>query len=114
MLEHQSAWGTQATGVGRRHHNQCMQRLAETCERIGATTKKTEKVALLADYFRSCSLDEAAASAVFLSGRAFPSWEQATLGVGGTQLWRAVVEIADTTDTELTRAYRRYGDLGSA
>jgi DNA ligase-1 len=91
-----------------------MQRLAETCERIGATTKKSEKIALLAEYFRSRSLDECATSAIFLSGRAFPAWEETTLGVGGTQLWRVIVEVAETTDTELTRAYRRYGDLGSA
>jgi DNA ligase 1 len=100
--------------AARKHHNECMQRLAETAERIGATTKKTEKVAILAEYLRARSLDEAAASAVFLSGRAFPAWEETTLGVGGTQLWRVVVEVADTTDTELTRAYRRHGDLGSA
>src|SRR3954454_8333461 len=100
--------------AARKHHNECMQRLAETAERIGATTKKTEKVAILAGYLRARSLEEAAASAVFLSGRAFPAWEETTLGVGGTQLWRVVVEVADTSDTELTRAYRRHGDLGSA
>jgi DNA ligase-1 len=87
-----------------------MRQLAEICERIGATTKKSEKVAILAEYLRSRSLDEAAISAVFLSGRPFPAWEETTLGVGGTQLWRVIVEVADTTDTELTRAYRRHGD----
>ena len=103
-----------ATAIARVHHNHCMRLLAEICERIGATTKKSEKTALLAEYFRQRSLDEAATSAVFLSGRAFPAWEETTLGVGGTQLWRVIVEVADTTDTELTRAYRKYGDLGSA
>jgi len=91
-----------------------MRRLAEVAERIGATTKKSEKVAILAEYLRSRALDEAAISAVFLSGRPFPAWEETTLGVGGTQLWRVIVEVADTTDTELTRAYRRHGDLGAA
>jgi DNA ligase 1 len=91
-----------------------MRLLAEVCERIGATTKKNEKTAILAEYFCSRSLDEAAVSALFLSGRAFPAWEETTLGLGGTQLWRVIVDVAGTTDTDLTRAYRRHGDLGSA
>jgi hypothetical protein len=51
-----------------------MLRLAETYERIASTTKKTEKVAMVADYFRARELRDAATSAVFLSGRAFPAF----------------------------------------
>ena len=69
-----------------------MRKLAESCEAIAATTKKLQKVAIVADYFRSRSPDEAAISAVFLSGRAFPDWEEATLQVGGRLLWRIVAE----------------------
>jgi len=71
-----------------------MQRLAELCERIAATTKKTEKVALLADYFRSRELPDAATSAVFLSGRAFAAFDERTLQIGGSLLWKLVVEFA--------------------
>jgi ATP-dependent DNA ligase len=52
-----------------------------TCEEIAATTKKSEKVRLAADYFRAFEVDQAAQAAVFLSGRAFPSWEERTLQV---------------------------------
>jgi DNA ligase-1 len=71
-----------------------MQRLAELCERIAGTTKKTEKVALLAEYFRSRELPDAAISAVFLSGRAFPAFDERTLQIGGSLLWKLVVELA--------------------
>jgi DNA ligase 1 len=91
-----------------------MERLAETCERIAATTKKSEKVAILADYFRSRELADAMTSAVFLSGRAFPAFEERTLQVGGALLWKIVAELADASDVELRAAYRRHGDLGSA
>ena len=50
-----------------------MQRLAETCEAIAGTTKKLEKIAIVADYFNSRTAEEAAISAVFLSGRPFPA-----------------------------------------
>jgi len=91
-----------------------MQELAQTCERIAATTKKSEKIAILAEYCRSRELTDAMTSAVFLSGRAFPAYEERTLQVGGALLWRIVSELADASDSDLKAAYRQYGDLGSA
>ena len=90
-----------------------MHRLAETCERIAATTKKLEKTAIVAEYLKSCPAEEAAISAVFLSGRAFPAWEETTLQVGGRSLWQIVAELSGKTDEELEAAYRKRGDLGA-
>jgi ATP-dependent DNA ligase I len=90
-----------------------MQKLAEACERIAGTTKKLEKIAIVAEYLKSRAAEEAAVSAVFLSGRAFPLWEETTLQVGGSLLWRIVGEVAGKSETELTAAYRRHGDLGA-
>jgi DNA ligase-1 len=91
----------------------CVRRLAEACERIAGTTKKLEKTAIVAEYLKSVLADEAAAAAVFLSGRPFPSWEEATLQVGGTLLWRIVEEISGKSGVDLTAVYRRLGDLGA-
>jgi DNA ligase 1 len=91
-----------------------MQAFAQTAEAVASTTKKLEKVRLVAEYFRSRSVDEAAQAAVFLSGRVFPAWEERTLQVGGTLLWRTVGEISGKGEVALTAAYRRHGDLGSA
>jgi DNA ligase-1 len=91
-----------------------MQQLAQVCEAVSATTRKTEKVALVAEYFAHRPAEEAAQAAVFLCGRAFPAWEERTLQVGGALLWRTVAEISGKTDVTLRAAYRRYGDFGSA
>jgi DNA ligase 1 len=91
-----------------------MYHLAATCEQIAATTKKLEKIALVAAYLRACPVDEAAVSAVFLSGRTFPMWEERTLQVGGALLWQAAQELTGKSDQELTAAYRSHGDLGAA
>src|SRR5258708_30403477 len=87
---------------------------ATTSEAVAATTKKTEKVRLVAEYFLSRPLDEGAQAAIFLSGRAFPAWEERTLQVGGALLWRAVAEISGKSEIALRAAYRKYGDMGSA
>jgi len=90
-----------------------MRTLAETCEAIAATTKKLRKTALVADYLKSCMIDEAAISAVFLSGKAFPAWEETTLQVGGALLSRVVADLSAKDEAALTAAYRKHGDLGA-
>jgi DNA ligase-1 len=90
-----------------------MQEFAKTAEAISRTTKKLEKTAIVADYLKSRSLDEASVSAVFLSGRPFPAWEETTLQVGGRSLWVIVVELAGKEEGALTESYRRLGDLGA-
>jgi DNA ligase-1 len=90
-----------------------MQHFAETCEAIAATTKKLEKIALVADYFRNTPLDEAATAAIFLSGRPFPAYEEATLQVGGASLWRVITKLSGKSEADLSQIYKRHGDAGS-
>ncbi len=90
-----------------------MQQFATVCDTVAATTKKTLKIAAVAEYLNTCSGGEAAVSAVFLSGRPFPAWEETTLQVGGRSLWQIVAELAEKDDAELSAAYRRLGDLGA-
>ena len=90
-----------------------MLNFAEIADRIAATTKKTEKTALLAEYLKSIPGEEAAVAAVFFSGRPFPAWDETTLQVGGSLLWRLVAELSGNTEHELATAYRTHGDLGA-
>src|SRR5579864_1263733 len=90
-----------------------MQRLAEACEQVAGTTKKLEKTAIVARYLTARTVDEAAVSAVFLSGRPFAAWEEATLQVGGSLLWHAVAELSGKSEAELRASYRKHGDLGA-
>ncbi len=90
-----------------------MQLLVDACEAIAGTSKKNEKVAIVAQYLRRRGVEEAAVSAVFLCGRPFPAWEETTLQVGGSLLWRVLGELSGADDAQLTAAYRRHGDLGA-
>ncbi len=90
-----------------------MQKLAIICEEIAATAKKLVKTTLVADFLKSRPVDEAAISAVFLSGRPFPAREETTLQVGGRLLWRVVADLAGKGEGELTDSYRKHGDLGA-
>lgn len=89
-----------------------MERFAQACARIAATPRKNEKIAILADYLVERRVEEAALSAVFLSGRPFPARDERTLDVGAVLLWRAVSSLAGMSFEGLEVAYRRHGDLG--
>lgn len=90
-----------------------MLKFAQTCDAIAATTKKLEKTALVTDLLKVTPLDDAATAAIFLSGRPFPAYEEATLQVGGALLWRVIEDLSGKTEEELSQIYRRHGDIGS-
>ena len=90
-----------------------MLRFAQVCDTIAATTKKLEKTALVADYIRASPSQEAAIAALFLSGRPFAAYDEATLQVGGALLWRVIGELSGRSEHELTEIYRKHGDAGS-
>jgi DNA ligase 1 len=90
-----------------------MRKFAETCEAIAATTRKLEKTGIVAEYLKARTLEEASVSAVFLSGKPFPAWEETTLQVGGKLLWQLVSELSGKGEAELADTYRRLGDLGA-
>ncbi|MGH9862083.1 MAG: ATP-dependent DNA ligase [Candidatus Acidiferrales bacterium] len=89
-----------------------MRRWAETCEAVAATSKKSEKVRLVADYLRSLAPDDAARAAVFLTGSPFPRREEKTLGVSGASVGQALGKITGATREAIYEVYRRHGDLG--
>jgi DNA ligase-1 len=86
---------------------------AQTADAIAATAGKLAKRALAADYFRSQPPADAAIAAIFLSGRPFPAYEEATLQVGGALLWRVIAELSGKSESQLTEIYRRRGDAGA-
>ncbi len=90
-----------------------MRKFAEVAERIAGTTKKLEKIAIVAAYLESSPPEEASVAAVFLSGRPFPAWEETTLQVGGRLLWQVVEKLSGKSEEELSYAYRKHGDLGA-
>jgi DNA ligase-1 len=89
-----------------------MRQFAQVCEAVAATTRKNEKVRLVGEYLRSLSVEDAAAAALFFTGRAFPRREAKVTSVGGSLIWEAVAELSGREPAEMQRVYQKYGDLG--
>src|SRR5882757_5075403 len=90
-----------------------MFRFSQLCESIAATTKKTEKIRLVADYLRKSSTENAAIAALYLCGRVFPRREERVLSIGFSILLRSVAVVAQRDPHELAPILRRHGDLGA-
>jgi len=86
---------------------------SQLCEAIAATTKKTEKIRLVADYLRTSSPENAGLAALYLCGRVFPRREERILSIGFSILLRAVAAIAKKDPRELAPTLRHHGDIGA-
>jgi DNA ligase 1 len=96
-----------------RYWSSAMLRFAQLCESIAATTKKTEKVRLVAEYLRVAPVEEASLAALYLCGRVFPRREERVLSIGFSILLRAVAKIAGRKPAELAPVLQHHGDLGA-
>ena len=90
-----------------------MLRFAQLCESVAATSKKNEKVSLVADFLRTTLVDESSLAALYLCGRVFPRREERVLSIGFSILFRAVAKIANKNPAELAPILRHHGDLGA-
>lgn len=83
-----------------------------TANAIAATTKKSEKERILAEYLRS--LDDASLerAAVFFSGSPFARREERVGGVGGAAIGDAVAEASGRSHDEVWAAWAKYADAG--
>jgi DNA ligase-1 len=96
-----------------RYWTRAMLRFSQLCESIAATSKKTEKVRLVADFLQNSPTDEAALAALYLCGRVFPRREERVLSIGFSLLLRAVANVAEKDPHELAPTLRHHGDLGA-
>jgi len=71
---------------------------SETAEKVGATTKRLEKAALLAGYFDTLEDRPLAIAARYFAGYTFPLRDQRTTNIGGAALRSAILAVAGVED----------------
>src|SRR5947208_8848716 len=91
-----------------------MRRWSEVAERVAATTRTSEKTALLADYLHGLHATDLQIASVFFTGRPFPEADQRSTGLGWSAIASAVIRTAGVAPDAIGRAYDRSSDLGQA
>src|SRR3954447_19359357 len=91
-----------------------MRRWSELAERVAATTRTSEKTALLADYLRGLSPEELPIAVVFLTGRPFAEADQRAAGLGWSAIATTVTDLVGVSRSAPGEAYARSSDRGRA
>ncbi len=91
-----------------------MRRWSELAGRVAATSRTSEKSALLAEYLRTLGPAELPIAVVFLTGRAFAETDQRATGLGWATMATALSEVTGANADDLGAAYDRFSDLGLA
>ena len=91
-----------------------MRRWSELAEHLAATTRTSEKTAILAAYLRDLSPEELPIAAVFLTGRPFAEADQRAAGLGWSAIATTVTSLGNVPRAALGEAYDRSSDLGIA
>jgi DNA ligase-1 len=81
-------------------------------EKIGATTRKLEKVDLLKNYFAALAPDALGPAAIAFTGKPFPSADGRTLNCGWAIIKAALLAISSMSEADYRATYQRYSDTG--
>ncbi len=87
---------------------------AATADAIGATTGKTEKEQILADYLAPLDDPSLERATLFFTGNAFALRDERVTGVGWSSIIDAVAAVTGSDRSAIATRARRLGDVGDA
>ena len=87
--------------------------LVETCEKIRSTSKKNEKIEIIAAYISTLDETSLPIAVRFLSGKVFPPGSNLTLNIGFNIIMQSLSEIAVLEIKDMQNIHLKYGDIGA-
>jgi len=87
--------------------------LAANLDRMEATTKRNELVAILAEVYAACTPEELRPITYLIQGRLAPFFEPVELGLGERLLINAVAAAYQVPKVEVVKLNKQVGDLGA-
>ena len=88
--------------------------LAELCEKLEATSKRTIMVNLVANFLKQLNADEIEPATSMILGQGFPKWDQRTLEVSWTTLSGIIKRLINISWATFSKAFSKTGDVGAA
>jgi len=88
--------------------------LAELCEKLEATSKRTLMVSLVAEFLKRLHANEVEPAISMILGRAFPKWDQRNLEVSWATMSGLIKRLTNVDWAAFTEAFSKTGDIGSA
>lgn len=91
-----------------------MRRWTEVAARVAATSRTSEKTAILAGYLAGLPAGDLAIACTYLTGRPFPENDPRAVGLGWAGVAAAVGAVAGRPPEALREAYDRHSDVARA
>jgi len=88
--------------------------LAELCEKLEATSKRTLMISLVAEFLKRLDADEVEPATSMILSRAFPKWDQRTLEVSWATMSGLIKRLTNVDWRNFTEAFSKTGDIGAA
>ncbi|MEM2917628.1 MAG: ATP-dependent DNA ligase [Candidatus Bathyarchaeia archaeon] len=88
--------------------------LAELCEKISATTKRSLMIDLVSQFLKQLESNEVEPAVSMILGRAFPKWDQRTLEVSWATVAQIIRRLTQTDWKVFSEAFAKTGDIGDA
>ncbi|MDQ5825004.1 MAG: ATP-dependent DNA ligase [Chloroflexota bacterium] len=85
---------------------------ARTADAVSATSKRLEKLAILAEYLAPLGDTDLSVACRFLSGQPFPPSDERTLNVGFSMASTVLIELSGVDPHEYGQLVVRLGDMG--
>lgn len=85
---------------------------ADVAQRVAATSKRTEKAAILGEYFTKLSDEDLVLAARYFAGYIFPLRDQRTINIGGATLLTAITTVSGQEKSSLQQQLVKLGDPG--
>lgn len=86
--------------------------LAETYEKLEATTLKLKKTSILAGFFENADVKEIAHLTLLLQGTVFPSWSQKEMGIASLLMIKTIMQAYGASEKTVKEQWTKLGDLG--
>jgi len=88
--------------------------LAELCEKLSGTTKRTLMVDYMADFLKQLQPEEVEPAVSMILGRPFPKWDQRVLEVSWATLSAMIKRLTNVDWKHFREAFSKTGDIGDA
>jgi DNA ligase-1 len=88
--------------------------LAELLEKVEATKKRLQIIALTADFLQALEAEEVEPAVSMILGRPFPKWSPKTLNLSWTTLSAILQQVAAADWDAFGEAFSQTGDIGAA
>lgn len=88
--------------------------LVQVYEDLGATTKRLEKTAILAEFFKIVEVEDLPKITLMILGTVFPSWSEEEQGIGDKLVMKAVADAVGVSVNDVEDSVRDEGDIGAA